>query len=468
MKVSNNVPALRAMGASRFADRKLSMVTDRLSTGVRINSAKDDPPGIAISKRMLMQGDGMKVAGQNSQNGISMVQTAEAGLNEIHSILQRVRELSVEAANGTMQSDDRYKVQIEIDQLKLEIDSISEKTQYNNISLLGGHCGTKGRATVADAGGNQVENADANLIQVADTVLPGEYQVRVTSIATHPSYSTVSPTLGKTFPDLALEGTINISGVDVDISRLDTKEDVFKKIKDITGTLGMKVTEGTDRVIDSMTSEYSGSNHSISIQSGNAELLDALGFGAGSAASPGTDAQVELVSGFPVGSSTIQDGNRIIVVEANKQKMVLEVPYEETTVNLTVKDNSLVFQTGANKDINIYVAIEEVTAGSLGIDRLSVMTQKSASVAISQLDSAIGYCSDARGKLGAFQNRLETISTNIGNSKAALDVTLSKIYDTDMAFELAEMSKYKIISQGAVSVLSHAMQRPKQILQLIQ
>ncbi|MDR1482869.1 MAG: flagellin, partial [Synergistaceae bacterium] len=138
MVVNHNIPALQAYNAVTSTTNSLQKVVNKLSTGLRINSAADDAAGLAISEKMRAQTRGLDRAAANAQDGISMIQTAEGALSETHSILQRMRELSVQAANDTLTQEDRSYIQLEIDQLREEVTRIGNTTQFNKKKLLDG------------------------------------------------------------------------------------------------------------------------------------------------------------------------------------------------------------------------------------------------------------------------------------------------------------------------------------------
>src|SRR6056297_3135014 len=138
MRVNHNIPALNAWRQGTIIQRAMSKTLERLSSGLRINRAADDAAGLAISEKMRAQIRGLDQATRNAQDGISLIQTAEGALNETHSILQRMRELSVQAANDTYTSEDRQEIQKEVDQLTAEIDRISATTEFNKKKLLDG------------------------------------------------------------------------------------------------------------------------------------------------------------------------------------------------------------------------------------------------------------------------------------------------------------------------------------------
>lgn len=457
MKINTNIVGLRAMTSATKTERLAEATSKRLSSGLRINSAKDDPAGIAVSTRTQMQSDGTKMASQNSLNAISVVQTAAASMGEVHNMLQRMRELSVQAASATYDSSDRYKIQTEIDELMEEINSNVDKTQYNAAKLLNGHCGING------------SSKESKIVQVSDYFMPGDYEFNVNANATSSVYTPGAPAGG--FPDPALEGSIMVNGVEIKVGIEDTAEEVCSTIKDMLGKMNLKVElSGADpNSIVSITSEIPGAAYPIDITSENPLLLDALGFSSASSIQ-GSDANVSMGTGLENARYTI-DGNRISIDAGGNKKMVLDIDpalADNSTVKVAVKDSSLIFHTGANRDISISVTIGEVTTASLGIDRISCMSQERAAQSITMLDNAISNCSLISSKLGSYENRLQLVNTNLESADASIQKTLSRVFDTDMALELAEMSKQKIITQSSTAMLVQANQRPHQVLKLIQ
>lgn len=455
MKISTNLPGLRAMNSASQAEKRMEQISKKLSTGLKISSARDDTTGNAISTKLRMQSDGTKIANQNTMNAISVLDTAEAGLSEINSILQRMRELSVEAANETLTSADRLKIQSEVEQMKEEIDAISDRTDYNKINLLNGHAGLKAKS------------ADAKVLSVSENIKPGTYEITVNTPAT--TATTAFTFNGAAFPDASLAGTITVNGIDVEITVEDTQETAYAKFQEAAEAAAIDIDLDASGNPVSLTAAYYGISHGITITSDNTALLSAFGFGSGVSVY-GTDADIASVTGFSADARVTVDGNRVTVSDTNNRRMAVELDPGSAAnpVEITVTDNRLVFQTGANMDINVEVSIGEVSAASLGIDRLSVATVDGAQQAISQLDLAISQCSAVRIKVGAYQNQLELVNSSLENSDVTLQTTLSKVADTDMAYELAELSRYKIMSQGALSIMVQANQRPQSVLQLIQ
>jgi flagellin len=146
-----------------MAEKQMGRLSRNLSTGIRISSSKDDPAGMSVSTKLRFQVEGTKMAAQNTMNGISVLQTADAALAEVQAMIHRMRELAVQSANDTHEDDDREKIQIEINQLRAEIDSIASKADYNRINLLNGHAGLKG------------SSPNAEVLRLSDNIRPGEY-----------------------------------------------------------------------------------------------------------------------------------------------------------------------------------------------------------------------------------------------------------------------------------------------------
>lgn len=358
MRINTNVPALRSMHSANIAEKQMGRLSRRLSSGVKISSAKDDPAGMSISTKLRFQAEGTKMASQNTMNGISVLQTADAGLSEVHSILQRMRELAVQSANDIYTDEDREKIQIEVAQLKEEIDSIANKTDYNRINLLNGHTGLKG------------SSQDVNVLSLSDNVKEGDYSITLTVGASS-------------------------SSIDETTSILNNP-----RVSMVTGDR-VTITDANNRQI-----------------------------------------VVEIPGGIPAGGGTFN-------------------------IELSVTDRRLVFHTGANKDTNVEVSIGEVTSRSIGIDILKADTLSDSVEAIKALDLAVSRVSEIRSKIAAYQNRLEMIGSNLDTADITIQSTLAKVFDTDMAYDLAELARQKIVNQGALSVLGQANQRPQSVLQLI-
>ncbi len=346
MRINHNISALKANNQLAKTNSTLDKSLEKLSSGYRINSAADDSAGLAISEKMRTQIAGLDQASRNASDGISVIQTAEGALIEVESMLQRMRELAVQSANGTYTTEDRIAIQAEIDQLNEEITRIAETTEFNTMTLLDGNIDRKSYSN----------NSNVNLVSLSDNVGIGNYGVKIIQDArqavavggvTKFSGLTTTATISK---DQA--GTININGETVKVEEGDTIDQVFEKIRNVCDNVSVnvfavdtsatpsttanielagytsKTLEAGDRLVFA-TKEY-GSDQSISIFCDNADLCDLLGLTSKGVSVQGFDAKAELeiktpTSNFENTATLSVRGNEVTVTDRNNFKMVFQV-----------------------------------------------------------------------------------------------------------------------------------------------
>lgn len=475
MKINHNMSAILANNRLQVTQNSLASSIQKLSSGYKINSAKDNAAGLAISYKMNAQIRALGRASQNALDGVSVVETAEGELNEVHSMLQRMRELSVQAANDTYNLEDRETIQAEIDELREEIDRLGESTEFNGQPLLDGTYDTR---AYANADGITVKN-------VSDTVVAGNYKMTVTALATKHFCTT---TMGST--PIANAGAFTINGVSVDLEVGDTEVEVYEKLRDIGEAAGVNVTnEGGTMKFEAK--EY-GSAQMVDL--GWSESLNGVfGLPTSIGETLGTDAQVELVlkkddatSLFGSTATCSSDGQRITITDNTGFSMSVIIDqdlYKDRTGNTAAADSfntdgqpmvvevkeygNMVLQVGANEGQTAYIRIPEISCENIGIGNINVRSHELASDAISKLDNAISYISSVRSNLGAMQNRLEHTQASLDVTEEAVTSAVSRVMDTDMAEEMAKYTQYSVLQQAGISILAQANDMPQQILQLL-
>lgn len=442
---------------------------EKLSSGYRINKAADDAAGMAISRKMKTQIAGLEQASRNASDGISVIQTAEGALTEAQNMCQRMRELSVQAANGTLTEDDRQAIQDEIDELCEEVNRISTDTEFNTKKLLDGSLDRKSYSTNP-------------LIQVASTnerVAAGEYEVTVTTAPTQTVYTGTAGTAftgqnGKVSEDEA--GTITINKETITIYEGETREEVVEKLRDLCTRVDvtMELVSGTDFTSSTaqykFTSEYYGSEQEVNIICTNSKLADALGLSGGTE-EKGKDAVITLDDGFGNASTVTYDDKYAVITDYNgfNLKLNLENAEDGKSATISVFDaGPMILQVGANENQTVAVVIPEVSTETLGIDNVNVMSDEGAQRAITDIDNAVNMISEVRAKLGAYQNRLESAVSNLDTSSLNLTEALSRIEDVDMAEEMTKFTQYQVLVQASTSMLAHANEQPQTILSLLQ
>ncbi len=368
MRINYNVSAMLSNNALANNDSLLSKSLQRLSSGFKINQAKDNPAGLAMAKRMNAQLEGLHVANQNASDGVSVIEIADGAMTEISAMLQRMNELSVKAANGTMLDEDREMVQLEVAQLKDEISRVSNTTEFNGQKLLNGEFAMKGFTNNVDIKVN--------------------------------SYSKEVP-----------------------------------------------------------VKEYTISNLSMSKDADGNYVLNDITYGEGFPDEVSLEAEIK--------------DNMLTITGDNRFEMKLDLSeatatsYSDISVDVT-GIGAMRLQIGSNEGQVLAMDIPAVSLRNLGIENIDVSTVDGANDAIERLDGAIQNLSKVRGKLGAYQNRLESSINSLDVTDENMTAAYSRIMDVDMAEEMTNYTTYQVLTQAGTSMLAQANERPSQVLQLLQ
>ena len=471
MKINRNMSAVIASNQLHRTENKLSVTMERLSTGLKLNSAEDSPAGMAISNKMKAQIDALDKASDNSTDAISVMEIADGALNEVTSIIQRMRELSVQAASGIYTYDDKSAIQSEIAQLRDEVDRVSSNTEFNTKSLLDGSSDTRvyTRKSVTAADGSvsqEMTYSDITRINISDEVDSKHYKVEVTAVAKQ-AQSSIS---GYPAGGITEDGTISINGVSVEIKAGTSEEDYLAQIHDLVEQAGANM-EVNGNSIDISSKKYgSASQLDISISD---ELANALGYttqGDGyTDAQTGTDAKITAGDGFthPIVTS---EGNRVYISDDNGFKMdfMVDASADLAEYDIDVTDiGTMTIQIGANQYQEMDLRIPEVSAQSLYLDEIDVAVAGGADKALGTLDDALSQVNSVRSRIGAFQNRLEYANASLDETSENMTSAYSTLTDTDMATEMTEYAAQNILNQAGISVLSQANDLPQQVLSLL-
>lgn len=507
MRINHNITAMIANNTLNNNHNSMATAIRRLSSGYRINQAKDDSAGLAISQKMRTQIRGLQQANRNAGDGISAIETAEGALTEVHAMLQRMRELAVKAANDTNCPEDRQTIQDEIEVMQEEIQRISDTTQFNQKKLLNGDIG---RATYIDTGA-VVKGVEA--LEITDAVGLDTYSIRITQDARQAVSvgGTINMGAGDTITK-EQAGVITLNGETVEIKEGDTAQEVYTKLQNLcewTGNRGFTVDDldntagltehagytpngkefgnGGQFVI---VSEHFGSSEEIALSCSNDQLSALLGISDGT--TTGTDVQASLENGFSKTAAVTTDGNRITVTDSSGFKMILEAKQGACGTSFQDPDmavggaatasggtafdaeievisaGEMVFQIGANQEETMTVTIPSMSPKMLGLDDINVVSGQDARSAIAKVEAAIQKVSDVRAKLGAYQNRLEHTEENLEVSEESMTNSLARILDCDMAEEMMNYTQQNLLTQTATNMLAKANAHPESILQLLQ
>lgn len=281
MRINHNISAIKANMHLNTTNTKMDKSLERLSSGLKINRAADDAAGMAISQKMRTQIAGLEKASNNASDGISVIQTAEGALSEVGSMLQRMRELAVQASNGTNTESDRKAIQKEIDQLNEEIQRISDTTEFNTKKLLNGDIDRKSYSS----------DSKVNLVSLSDSVGVGSYLVEITQLPTQTTYGPTSAVTG------GVDGKFCINGEEVEISSSDTVDEIYQKIRDLGDSMNISVEMNANKEMTFTSDEY-GSDHKIEINCSSNDLASKLGLSSTSITAPlGEDAKLTYKTG---------------------------------------------------------------------------------------------------------------------------------------------------------------------------
>ena len=469
MKVNQNVSAVISNAHLHRTEDKLTASIERLSSGYKINKAKDNPAGMAISNKMRAQIMALDQSSRNASDGTSVMQTADGALNETHSMLQRIRELCVQAATDTMTTSDKEACQQEIEALQEEIDRIATDTEFNGKRILDGSQDYRVYPSVdGELAGTYIRN-----FQTSDEVSAEDYKFSITQVPEQAQIAAFAVVPGTA-------GTVEINGCSVEILDTDTSDDIYTKLQEAAELGGVKVEQnGTDQY-KLTTFDY-----------GKSAKISAIALDGTETTAEGKNAEIEMEKGTGEGFSGtatyLSDGKKVTIRDLNGFEMIFEIDPEmdmnhvldgvnpdpanpqKVDVDLEVTDiGSMTLQIGAHENQVVDVRIPAVTCESLYIDDLNVVRKGGADKAIAALDDAIAQVSEVRSRIGAYQNRLEYATGSLDETEENMEAAISRIMDTDMAEEMSTYSNMNVLDQAAISVLTQANDMPQQVLQLLQ
>lgn len=461
-QINNNVMAMNTQRNLNLNTQRLSQSMERLSSGLRINRAADDPSGLVLSESLRADVSGLDVVQQNVTEGTNMVKTAEAALSEVNKHLRQINDLALDAAsNSNNNASSREALQSQVESAITTINQIAANTKYGGVKLLDGSAGTNA---------NVLDTTNIASAQLTSSAGAGYADVQVTSAATKAqadlSEATDYSAAGDT---LVTSGTITINGVSIGTyaSGVDTVQDVLDDINAASDETGVTARFDTDHIELNQTSY--GENKGIVYVETAAIFNDAdteVDWGSDAAATvtwgDATTSTMNAGSGLQLQDSA---GNSITLTEAGNTV---------TTHNdaAFVSQGSLSFQIGLTASETASVSIGSVAAADLGttgtVASIDISTVAGAQSALTILSEAINEVSMQRSELGAFQkNELESQGRSLAIARENLAASESAIRDTDFGKEMAEFSTANILVQSAVSFLSQANNLPQNILSLI-
>lgn len=457
MRINYNVSAMITNNNLANNDNLLSRSLQRLSSGLKINEAKDNPAGLAMAKRMNSQLESLSVATQSAGDGVSVIETADGALAEISDMLQRMNELAIKAANGVESENDREIIQKEVKQLTQEIERVAEATEFNGQKLLNGEFSLKGYVSGTPDHGVKLSSYSKEVTAKIYTLSGVTVQENTT-----PRYTV-------TVDDDEMVKNGYTPGCTASIN------DNLVTIKDAAGNevRTMDLVEA-DKLSGLTIKENLVPPYMVTVDP--AQPLEKGGFPKGSTASMRDNLlTIKGTNGFEM-TLDLTDAMEIEEFPDKKPQLKLD--------NITIDAKgfgAMVLQVGANEGQTLEVEIPRISLSEMGLDNyfvkdengkeirtLNVTTQDSAREAIDRISGAISFISGIRGQLGAYQNRLESTINSLNVTTENMTSAYSRIMDVDMAEEMTNYTTYQVMTQAATSMLAQANERPSQVLQLLQ
>ena len=508
LSINTNIASLTAQRNLGKTQGMLNKSLQRLSSGLRINSAKDDAAGLAISNRMGAQVRGLNQAVRNANDGISLAQTAEGGLQEVTNILQRMRELSVQARNDTNTTSDRQSIDAEFQQLLAEADRIATTTAFNGKNVLDGTLGT----ATFQVGANVGETISVDISSSMRTTSIGGYASVSYALADDLDDATADDFLLDTIGDWAFNGVNVGAAVDGANGQGDgSASSIVNAINLGTANHGVTATADattltvtsqqitnfafTDNVTDdSLTYALTINEQAIFTQSDLDTNYDADGLAAqinGQQTTTGVSASVQANGDIVL---TAADGRNIEIKEelaggtgAEADQVVgyfgntmIEglnlINYDITKTTINLSGNTAIQFTTANQAADQLLqagpgggtAGGTITTDVSTLDVANVLTEAASDLAINRIDEAINDVNTFRGTLGAIQNRFESTVANLQSVSENISAAKARIMDADFAAETADLTKAQILQQAGVAMLAQANQLPQTVLSLLQ
>ena len=502
--INTNISSLNAQRNLNNSQGALATSFQRLSTGLRINSAKDDAAGQAIVERFTTQIKGLNQAVRNSNDGISLAQTAEGAIAEVVNNLQRIRELAVQSANATNSSSDRAALDQEVQQRLDEIDRIASQTNFNGRKVLDGSFGN----SIFQVGANVGDTVSVNLSQGVKSTQLGQIATGTSSVEVTLAALTGTGTIQVGAGDAVTIGAsvagtqagqtsgsayakaeaINSSGV----SGLTTTavNNIELVIGDTTGTAALDTyslaINGTDifnafdqnangvltagQIADSINAQSTNTGVNATLSGTDLRLTAvdgrdiSIGQTVGGAAGGG-------ISAGAAGATTIngveyRDGTVGTFANATSGGTPTATEVNGGTLTFTASENIVV--TGGGTDLGFATANTTIAKDSSTLSTTHVRTVIASNDIISRVDSALTDVNSIRAELGSVQNRFESIVVSLQSASENLSASRSRIQDADFAAETANLTRAQILQQAGITILSQANSQPQNVLALLQ
>lgn len=488
--INTNVNSLTAQRNQTLSQSSLSTSIQRLSSGLRINSAKDDAAGLAISERFTSQIRGLNQAVRNANDGVSLAQTAEGALKAAGDILQRVRELAVQSANASNSASDRQALNAEVGQLVSELDRIAQTTEFNGQKLIDGTFGTaqfqvganSGQTIVASTanlrtsqyGNNQAVSSGA----AAATAAWGSNGVTGGSVAVNGALGSKTITITANDTAKAIADNINLQTANTGVRASARTDTQLTFAAAGAYSLNLRSDNSTDEAVsftlsaantaDGLSSAISAINDKSS-KTGVIASLNTAGTGIVLTNATGNDIRVADTTVANAGNVTVTKQYADLTTGDLTAAGAAVTLTADTTANNSLSSGYITLDSDKSYGVDVTTSNAFVDASSTlkKVSNLDVSSVVKATDALKTVDSALSFISGERAKLGALQSRFDTAISNLQVSSENLSSSRSRIQDADFASETANLSRAQILQQAATAMVAQANQLPQGILALL-
>jgi len=498
--INTNIASLTAQRNLNGSQNSLQTSLARLSSGLRINSAKDDAAGLGIATRMSSQIQGLNQASRNANDGISLAQTGEGALASVADNLQRIRELAVQSANATNSDADRAALDAEVQQRLAEVDRVASQTSFNGRKLLDGTFGSATFQVGANVGetisiglsGNMRATAIGQIAQGTSTAevtvaaLSGTGTIQVgtgdaITIGASVAGTAAGQSVGSAYAKANAINAAGVSGLTVTATNNVEFDIASATSAGGAGTYSLKI-NGQDifsaavvaapitaqQITDAINSYQSTTGVTASLSGGNLRLSAADGRDIAIGQTVGGDTAGGITAGTG-GSTTVngveyRDGQIGAAADATKNSAVAAA-VNGGTLTMTANENIII--TGDGDVMGFAAANTTIAKDTNTISTSNVKTVAAANNAIYRIDAALTAVTNLRSTFGSIQNRFDSVISNLATTSENLSASRSRIQDADFAAETANLTRSQILQQAGVAMLAQANSLPNGVLTLL-
>jgi flagellin len=453
--INTNVLALNAQRNLSASGGQLATALQRLSSGLRINSAKDDAAGLAIADRFTTQIRGLSQSVRNASDGISLSQTAEGALASVTTNLQRIRELAVQSANSTNSASDRAALQAEVSQLTAEIDRVATQTQFNGLNLLDGSFSAQQFQVGANAG---------QTISISSIA-----SARAGALGQFAGFQLTSQAIG-TASNTAAAQSITVGGVTTSLGTIANDAKALAAALNTSGIAGVTASANAT-VVAAGTSAANSTASGTAVITVNGVAINVAGTTGGAALASNRASAVSALNAQSAVTGVVatDTGTGVSLAAADGRNVTVAYAaggFTAGTLNLTYKA-----PTGVTGSVTFTGAFapgaQAIAATGTAVSAVDISTLSGANAALTSIDAALTSVSGSRAQLGAIQNRFTSTIDNLQTAVENLSASRSRIQDADFAEETAALTKAQILQQAGTAILAQANAAPQNVLTLL-